>query len=73
MLLRTLFLCALPLINTQKTEKVTVDGDTTKEPELSNFEFIPKDQLCLLCHSVITKFQQASNKNPAQFKNVSFK
>jgi hypothetical protein len=53
-------------------EKLVVDSDTNnKDSELPNMELIPRDQLCLLCHSVITKFQQASNKNPEQFKNVS--
>ncbi|KAI6218551.1 hypothetical protein M3Y99_01701000 [Aphelenchoides fujianensis] len=55
-------------------EKVRVDGETDGAAEKNateqlSVEFIPRDQLCSLCHSVITKFQQASEKNPEQFKN----
>lgn len=52
-------------------EKLVVDSDSnSKNSEWSSMELIPRDQLCLLCHSVITKFQQAGTKNPEQFKNV---
>ncbi|KAI6223216.1 hypothetical protein M3Y95_00866000 [Aphelenchoides besseyi] len=39
------------------------------ETNLTDFELIPKDQLCSLCHSVIAKFQQENAKNSEQFKN----
>ncbi|KAI6183617.1 hypothetical protein M3Y97_00507700 [Aphelenchoides bicaudatus] len=65
-----LFTCVLAQKTGESAEKLVVDSDTnSKDAEWSNMELIPRDQLCLLCHSVITKFQQASNKNPEQFKN----
>jgi hypothetical protein len=69
-------LITFPLLGVgQKTgasaEKIVVDRDSGKSSELENLEFIPREQLCLLCHTVIGKFQQASAKNPEQFKNVS--
>lgn len=71
----SLFLLFIPFAYGQKSgaEKVVVDGEANSgnKDEWANMELIPRDQLCLLCHSVITKFQQASNTNPEQFKNVS--
>jgi hypothetical protein len=64
--------CALAQKTGTSDEKLVVDSDTnSKDSEWSNMELIPRNQLCLLCHSVITKFQQASTKNPEQFKNAS--
>jgi hypothetical protein len=51
---------------------VQADADTNKSLEWTNVELIPRDQLCLLCHAVIKKFQDENNKNPEEFKNVSF-
>ena len=72
-----IFLLSLVTVGAQKAgasdEKIVVDGDANAEKQKAwaNMELIPHNQLCLLCQSIITKFQQENTKNPDQFKNVS--
>ena len=50
-----------------------VDGrsDRGAVADWSHQQIVPRDQLCLFCHGVISKFQETNAHDSDQFKNAS--